>query len=222
MKADTEKNCPFCGEKIKPDALKCRFCGEFLPGSAPPGETLSKQVNLFLYNGTVSHWVLLKPFSICLFWTLLSLLFILSPLFLPQIKSNLGLNMNPRGVSTLTAIVVSGGSALCLIFLSYFLIHWLRFKSRIVRISTECMEIQSGIFSKHVRRVELSTVEDVLLNQDGWQWFLGIGNLIILTGELPYNRLEIHSLPHVREIINQLKITLPSTKKNKESSAKQQ
>jgi hypothetical protein len=222
MKADTEKNCPFCREKIKPDALKCRFCGEFLPASAPPGEALSKPVNPFFHNGTVSHWVLLKPFSISLFWTLISLLFILFPLFLPQIKTNLGLNLNTRGASLLTAVVVAGGSALCLIFLVYFVIHWLRFKSRIVRVSPESIEIQSGFFSKNILRVELSSVEEVLLNQDGWQWFLGIGNLIILAGESPYQRLEINSLPHVREIINQLKIALPSAKKNKESLSKKE
>lgn len=33
-----EKNCPFCGEKIKSTAKKCRFCGEWLDNNMPHSE----------------------------------------------------------------------------------------------------------------------------------------------------------------------------------------
>jgi hypothetical protein len=63
------KKCPFCAEQIQDDAVKCRFCGEFMIDAELKG--LKKEGNLEWFHRTpmVILWILLLgPFALPFIW----------------------------------------------------------------------------------------------------------------------------------------------------------
>ncbi len=57
----TTKICPFCAEKIKFNAIKCRFCGEFI-------NKKTKNKWYFKTNLLIIAFLCLGPFALPLLW----------------------------------------------------------------------------------------------------------------------------------------------------------
>lgn len=92
------KKCPYCAEKIQAEAIKCRYCGEFLDGRSRPGS-----------KGRGKKWYFATP-------SVVIALLCLGPLALPLVWLNPRYKPATRAVITLIVFVVT---VLCIYLLAY-------------------------------------------------------------------------------------------------------
>jgi uncharacterized membrane protein YvbJ len=62
------KKCPFCAEQIQKDAIKCRYCGEFLDGSSRAGSKHRPKKWYFATGVVVIALLCLGPLALPLVW----------------------------------------------------------------------------------------------------------------------------------------------------------
>ena len=62
------KKCPFCAEQIQSEAIKCRYCGEYLDGFSRAGSRPREKKWYFTTSSVVIALLCLGPLALPLVW----------------------------------------------------------------------------------------------------------------------------------------------------------
>lgn len=184
MAGSATKKCPFCGELINAEAVKCRFCKEFLedheglPVSNHARKKLAPRTEEPQDEGEQSDDTIIATPSL---WgitgaLLSSIIFFAIGLFL-LIKGDGGLFKQPDA----TQAVRLGGLGIA--FITGIVLAWkiARLKSIRYEISTDRIEWVRGIFSRKIDNLDMFRVVDIKLHRSLLDCILGIGTLTVVT-----------------------------------------